>query len=60
MTSGLHSAKSASKNRACGQEAVRFGETMRRAYTMATDDAQEGGRAFREKRQPVWTGKSRL
>ena len=48
------------QQRSCGQEAVRFGETMRRAYTMATDDAQEGGRAFREKRQPVWTGKSRL
>ena len=40
-----------------------FGETASGKLCwgqMATDDAQEGGRAFREKREPVWTGKSRL
>src|SRR3954453_14302178 len=35
-------------------EAIRFGETMRRVAG-ATDDAAEGGRAFREGRAPRWT-----
>src|SRR3954454_9053926 len=35
-------------------EAIRFGETMRRVAA-ATDDAAEGGRAFRERRPPNWT-----
>ena len=35
-------------------EAIRFGETMRRVAG-ATDDAAEGGRAFRERRPPKWT-----
>ena len=37
-------------------EAIRFGETMRRVAA-ATDDAAEGGRAFREGRAPRWTGR---
>ena len=37
-------------------EAIRFGETMRRVAA-ATDDATEGGRAFREGRAPRWTGR---
>ena len=36
-------------------DAIRFGETMRRVAG-ATDDATEGGRAFREGRSPRWTG----
>ena len=32
-----------------------LGETMRRVAG-ATDDAAEGGRAFREQRAPRWTG----
>ena len=36
-------------------DAIRFGETMRRVAG-ATDDAAEGGRAFREQRAPRWTG----
>jgi E-phenylitaconyl-CoA hydratase len=36
-------------------DAIRFGETMRRVAG-ATDDAAEGGRAFREGRSPRWTG----
>lgn len=36
-------------------EAIRFGETMRKVAA-ATDDAAEGGRAFREGREPRWTG----
>jgi enoyl-CoA hydratase/carnithine racemase len=36
-------------------DAIRFGETMRRVAG-ATDDAAEGGRAFREGRTPRWTG----
>jgi enoyl-CoA hydratase/carnithine racemase len=36
-------------------DAIRFGETMRRVAA-ATDDATEGGRAFRERRPPRWTG----
>src|SRR3954470_11521544 len=35
-------------------EAIRFGETMRRVAS-ATNDATEGGRAFRERRPPKWT-----
>jgi (E)-benzylidenesuccinyl-CoA hydratase len=35
-------------------DAIRFGETMRRVAG-ATDDATEGGRAFRERRPPNWT-----
>jgi enoyl-CoA hydratase/carnithine racemase len=35
-------------------DAIRFGETMRRVAA-ATDDAAEGGRAFREGRAPRWT-----
>jgi E-phenylitaconyl-CoA hydratase len=34
-------------------EAIRFGETMRRVAN-ATEDAQEGRRAFAEGRPPVW------
>ena len=37
-------------------DAIRFGETMRRVAG-ATDDAAEGGRAFREQRAPRWTGR---
>jgi enoyl-CoA hydratase/carnithine racemase len=37
-------------------DAIRFGETMRRVAG-ATDDATEGGRAFREGRDPHWTGR---
>ena len=37
-------------------EAVRMGESIRRLVG-ASDDAAEGGRAFREKRPPQWTGK---
>jgi E-phenylitaconyl-CoA hydratase len=37
-------------------DAIRFGETMRRVAS-ATDDAAEGGRAFRERRAPRWTGR---
>jgi len=37
-------------------ESVRFGETMRKVVG-ATDDAAEGGRAWREKRPPEWTGR---
>ena len=37
-------------------DAIRFGETMRRVAA-ATDDAAEGGRAFREGRAPRWQGK---
>ena len=36
-------------------DAIRFGETMRRVAG-STDDATEGGRAFREGRAPRWTG----
>jgi enoyl-CoA hydratase/carnithine racemase len=36
-------------------DAIRFGETMRRVAG-ATEDAAEGGRAFREQREPRWTG----
>jgi len=36
-------------------DAIRFGETMRRVAG-ATDDAAEGGRAFREQRPPRWSG----
>jgi enoyl-CoA hydratase/carnithine racemase len=38
------------------QEAVRFGETMRRVASL-TEDVQEGRAAFREKRPPVWKGR---
>jgi E-phenylitaconyl-CoA hydratase len=34
-------------------EAIRFGETMRKVAA-ATEDAAEGGRAFRERRSPEW------
>jgi len=37
-------------------EAIRFGETMRKV-TGATEDAREGGLAFRERREPRWTGR---
>jgi len=37
-------------------QAVRFGETMRRVAG-ATQDAQEGRAAFREKRRPNWQGR---
>ncbi|HTK16472.1 MAG TPA: enoyl-CoA hydratase-related protein [Acidimicrobiia bacterium] len=37
-------------------DAIRFGETMRRVAG-ATEDAVEGGRAFREQRAPRWTGR---
>jgi enoyl-CoA hydratase/carnithine racemase len=36
-------------------QAIRFGETMRRVAG-ATEDAQEGRAAFREKRAPKWKG----
>ncbi|HXH22473.1 MAG TPA: enoyl-CoA hydratase-related protein [Dehalococcoidia bacterium] len=36
-------------------QAIRFGETMRRVAG-ATEDAQEGRAAFREKRAPRWKG----
>ena len=40
---------------------VRYGETLRRAYALASpEDAEEGGASFKEKRPPVWTGKSKL
>ena len=35
-------------------DAIRFGETMRRVAG-DTNDAAEGGRAFREGREPRWT-----
>jgi enoyl-CoA hydratase/carnithine racemase len=38
------------------QEAVRFGETMRKVAG-ATEDAAEGGRAAAERRPPRWTGR---
>jgi (E)-benzylidenesuccinyl-CoA hydratase len=37
-------------------DAIRFGETMRRVAG-ATEDAAEGGRAFREQRPPRWSGR---
>jgi E-phenylitaconyl-CoA hydratase len=37
-------------------ESVRFGETMRKVAA-ATDDAAEGIRAWREKREPDWRGR---
>ena len=37
-------------------QAIRFGETMRRVGG-ATEDAQEGRAAFREKRPPQWKGR---
>jgi enoyl-CoA hydratase/carnithine racemase len=37
-------------------DAIRFGETMRRVAG-ATEDAQEGLEAARQKRKPVWKGK---
>jgi len=37
-------------------EAIRFGETMRKVAG-ATEDAAEGGRAFREGRKPEWKGR---
>jgi len=37
-------------------EAVRMGETMRRLVA-ATEDAREGGLAWRERRDPRWTGR---
>lgn len=37
-------------------EAIRFGETMRKAVA-ATEDAAEGGRALRERRAPGWQGR---
>jgi E-phenylitaconyl-CoA hydratase len=37
-------------------EAIRFGETMRKV-TGATEDAREGGRAFRDGRDPEWKGR---
>jgi E-phenylitaconyl-CoA hydratase len=37
-------------------DAIRFGETMRRVAG-ATEDAAEGGRAFREQRAPRWTAR---
>jgi enoyl-CoA hydratase/carnithine racemase len=37
-------------------EAIRFGETMRKVAA-ATEDAAEGGRAFRERRPPSWRGR---
>jgi enoyl-CoA hydratase/carnithine racemase len=38
------------------QEAIRFGETMRKVAG-ATEDAAEGGRAAREGRPPQWRGR---
>ena len=38
------------------QEAIRFGETMRKVAG-ATEDAREGGRAFSEGREPRWAGR---
>ncbi len=38
------------------QEAIRFGETMRKLFA-GTEDAREGGRALVEKRPPDWTGR---
>ncbi len=37
-------------------DAVRFGETLRR-FVANTDDAKEGGQAFRERREPKWLGR---
>jgi E-phenylitaconyl-CoA hydratase len=37
-------------------EAIRFGETMRKVAG-ATEDAREGGTAFREGREPEWKGR---
>jgi E-phenylitaconyl-CoA hydratase len=37
-------------------EAIRFGETMRK-IAGATEDAREGGQAFRERREPEWRGR---
>ncbi len=37
-------------------EAIRFGETMRKVAG-ATEDAREGGQAFREGRPPSWKGR---
>ncbi len=37
-------------------EAIRFGETMRKVAG-ATEDAGEGGQAFREGREPHWKGR---
>ena len=37
-------------------EAIRFGETMRKVAS-ATEDAQEGGLAWREGRRPEWRGR---
>ena len=37
-------------------EAIRFGETMRKVAS-ATEDAREGGVAFREGRPPSWKGR---
>jgi enoyl-CoA hydratase/carnithine racemase len=37
-------------------EAIRFGETMRKVAG-ATEDAREGGLAFREGRPPAWKGR---
>ncbi|MGH9047578.1 MAG: enoyl-CoA hydratase-related protein, partial [Acidimicrobiales bacterium] len=37
-------------------EAIRFGETMRKVAA-ATEDAHEGARASRERRDPVWRGR---
>ena len=37
-------------------DAIRFGETMRK-WGGATEDAQEGRTAFREKREPQWKGR---
>jgi E-phenylitaconyl-CoA hydratase len=37
-------------------EAIRFGETMRKVAA-ATEDAREGGQAFREGREPNWQGR---
>jgi E-phenylitaconyl-CoA hydratase len=37
-------------------DAIRFGETMRKAVA-ATDDATEGARAAAEGRPPRWTGR---
>jgi E-phenylitaconyl-CoA hydratase len=39
-----------------GLEAIRFGETMRKVAA-ATEDAAEGGRAWREGRAPEWLGR---